>query len=141
MIPLLPLHGILNNAGIGFGKGFDATLETNFYGARRVCDAFEPLLQPDGGRIVNVASASGPIYVAGLDDDGPRTAVAASPSSSPHRGSAAVVAAEERAVAARAVRPRRPSSRHCPLCRPSRCSRRRIASSSLALHHTLRYSA
>ena len=66
---LLPLHGILNNAGIGFGKGFDATLETNFSGARRVCDAFEPLLQPDGGRIVNVASASGPIYVAGLDDD------------------------------------------------------------------------
>lgn len=42
--------------------------------------------------------------LAGLDDDGPRTAVAASPSSSPHRGSAAVVAAEERAVAARAVR-------------------------------------
>ena len=32
-------------------------------GIRRVSEAFVPLLQPQGGRIVNVTSAAGPMYV------------------------------------------------------------------------------
>lgn len=59
-----PLFGLCNNAGIGFGKGFVSTLDTNFHGTRRVCEAFLPLLQP-GGRLVNIASASAPMFVAG----------------------------------------------------------------------------
>jgi len=59
-----PLFGICNNAGIGFGKGFGPTLETNYYGTVRVCEAFVPLLSP-GGRVVNIASASAPMFVSG----------------------------------------------------------------------------
>merc|ERR1712007_93066 len=40
----------------------------NTYGAKRVCDSFLPLLQAEGGRVVNTASASGPMYVAGCRD-------------------------------------------------------------------------
>eukprot|EP00931_Biecheleriopsis_adriatica_P066141 TRINITY_DN40545_c0_g1_i1.p1 TRINITY_DN40545_c0_g1~~TRINITY_DN40545_c0_g1_i1.p1 ORF type:complete len:331 (-),score=58.04 TRINITY_DN40545_c0_g1_i1:134-985(-) len=59
-----PLHGIINNAGIGFRDSMEATLAVNIYGAKRVCDAFIPLLCPEEGRIVNQASASGPMFVA-----------------------------------------------------------------------------
>jgi NAD(P)-dependent dehydrogenase (short-subunit alcohol dehydrogenase family) len=59
-----PLYGIVNNAGIGTGdRPMRAVLEVNTYGPRRVCNAFLPLLQPNG-RIVNVSSASGPNFVA-----------------------------------------------------------------------------
>ena len=58
------LYGVVNNAGIGFGSGFSATLQTNFWGVKRVCEAMLPLLAPDG-RIVNIASASGPNYISG----------------------------------------------------------------------------
>mmetsp|Transcript_11305 Transcript_11305/g.26570 ORF Transcript_11305/g.26570 Transcript_11305/m.26570 type:complete len:299 (+) Transcript_11305:49-945(+) len=61
-----PLYGLINNAGIGFGRTIDETLETNLYGARRVSEALVPLLLPDEGRVVNIASASGPMFVAGL---------------------------------------------------------------------------
>mmetsp|Transcript_5593 Transcript_5593/g.8584 ORF Transcript_5593/g.8584 Transcript_5593/m.8584 type:complete len:316 (+) Transcript_5593:66-1013(+) len=57
------LYGIVNNAGIGFGKGFEATLQTNYVGARRVCDTFMDGLRKPGGRIVNIASASGPNFI------------------------------------------------------------------------------
>uniref|UniRef100_A0A7S4BGH2 Uncharacterized protein n=1 Tax=Chrysotila carterae TaxID=13221 RepID=A0A7S4BGH2_CHRCT len=70
-----PLYGIVNNAGIGFGKGFEATLETNLYGAKRVCDAFLPLLSPSRGRIVNIASASGPMFVSGCSPDDARVLI------------------------------------------------------------------
>jgi carbonyl reductase 1 len=61
-----PLCGIVNNAGIGFRDATMAeVLEVNTHGVRRVCEAFIPLLEPAGGRIVNVTSASGPNFVAG----------------------------------------------------------------------------
>lgn len=62
-----PLFGLVNNAGIGFGKSIPATLSANFYSQKRVAEAFIPLLDPDDGRICNIASASGPNYVNGLD--------------------------------------------------------------------------
>ena len=52
-----------------FGKSIPETLETNFYGTKRCCEAFVPLLSP-AGRICNVASASGPNFVRGLDEAG-----------------------------------------------------------------------
>lgn len=59
------LYGVVNNAGIGGGPNdHAAVLETNTLGVRRVCEAFLPLLEPRGGRIVNVTSASGPSFVA-----------------------------------------------------------------------------
>eukprot|EP00565_Helicotheca_tamesis_P001385 CAMPEP_0185731194 /NCGR_PEP_ID=MMETSP1171-20130828/12158_1 /TAXON_ID=374046 /ORGANISM="Helicotheca tamensis, Strain CCMP826" /LENGTH=282 /DNA_ID=CAMNT_0028400405 /DNA_START=153 /DNA_END=1001 /DNA_ORIENTATION=- len=57
------LFGIVNNAGIGFGNSFKDTLETNYFGPRRVDNAFGPQLIRPGGRIVNIASASGPMFV------------------------------------------------------------------------------
>lgn len=57
------LYGIVNNAGI-IGKGFDDTVDVNYFGPRRVNDAFGPNLVRPGGRIVNIASASGPMFVA-----------------------------------------------------------------------------
>ena len=59
-----PLFGLVNNAGIGFGSsGLAEVLDVNPRGIRRVCDAFLPLLA-DGGRVVNITSASGPSFVA-----------------------------------------------------------------------------
>jgi len=58
-----PLYGVVNNAGIGLGAfDLDAVLQVNTLGIRRVCEAFIPQLA-DGGRIVNVTSASGPMFV------------------------------------------------------------------------------
>ena len=64
-----PLFGIINNAAVGYGASQDTTLVTNYYGVRRVTDAFLPKLQSPGGRIVNVGSAAGPIFIAPLSDD------------------------------------------------------------------------
>ena len=58
-----PLYGLCNNAGIGFGRDVPTTLATNLYGAKRVSDSFVPLIA-DGGRVCNIASASGPIIEA-----------------------------------------------------------------------------
>lgn len=58
-----PLYGIINNAGIGFGSADMGTvLNVNTLGPRRVCDAFLPLLR-EGGRVINISSASGPNFV------------------------------------------------------------------------------
>ncbi len=58
-----PLYGIVNNAGIGLGSADLAeVVEVNTYGVKRVCDVFLPLIE-DGGRVVNVSSASGPNFV------------------------------------------------------------------------------
>lgn len=62
-----PLYGIVNNAGLLGKQEIQAMLEVNVFGIRRVCEAFLPLLQPDGGRIVNITSAAGPSYVAQCD--------------------------------------------------------------------------
>ncbi len=60
-----PLFGIVNNAGIGLGSDDLAQVfDVNTCGPQRVCEAFLPLLHPAGGRIVNVSSASGPMFVA-----------------------------------------------------------------------------
>mmetsp|Transcript_12241 Transcript_12241/g.18537 ORF Transcript_12241/g.18537 Transcript_12241/m.18537 type:complete len:279 (-) Transcript_12241:180-1016(-) len=56
-----PLYGLVNNAGIGSGA-YSTVMATNFYGTVRMTNAFRPLLQ-NCGRIVNIASASGPNYV------------------------------------------------------------------------------
>ena len=49
----------------------EQTINTNYFGPRRVNDAFLPLLQRPGGRIVNVASASGPNFVSSLPQGSP----------------------------------------------------------------------
>ncbi|KAG7374778.1 short-chain dehydrogenase/reductase SDR [Nitzschia inconspicua] len=59
------LYGIINNAGIIRGPDH-SVVDTNYFGTKRVVNAFLPLLQRPGGRIVNVASASGPYFVQGL---------------------------------------------------------------------------
>jgi len=60
-----PLYGIVNNAGIGYpSSDLMPTLQVNTYGVRRVCQAFAPLLEAGGGRVVNVTSAAGPMFVA-----------------------------------------------------------------------------
>ncbi len=64
-LPALDL--IVNNAGIGFGNGFAATLAVNYHGTKAVCDALLDKMA-DGGRICNIASASGPMYVSALGD-------------------------------------------------------------------------
>merc|ERR1712136_733531 len=58
------LYAVVNNAGIGIGNTVRDTLNVNFFGPKRVCDAFIPLLCPSTGRIVNTSSASGPMFVA-----------------------------------------------------------------------------
>ncbi|MDF2695974.1 MAG: Short chain dehydrogenase [Labilithrix sp.] len=60
------LYGLVNNAGISSGPGTSlaAVFEVNTIGVQRVCEAFLPLLDRQRGRIVNVTSASGPIFVA-----------------------------------------------------------------------------
>ncbi|MAT93731.1 MAG: SDR family oxidoreductase [Halioglobus sp.] len=58
-----PLYGLVNNAGVGLASDdLAAVLAVNTLGVKRVCDAFLPLLR-DGGRVVNVSSASGPKFV------------------------------------------------------------------------------
>ncbi len=60
-----PLYGIVNNAGIGGASSELATvLNVNATGVRRVCEAFLPFVDPRGGRIVNITSAAGPVFVA-----------------------------------------------------------------------------
>eukprot|EP00667_Euglena_gracilis_P016268 EG_transcript_17006 len=58
-----PLFGIVNNAGI-YDPDLARTLAVNLGGPQQVCHHFLPLLQPDGGRVVNVSSAAGPMFVA-----------------------------------------------------------------------------
>jgi len=65
-----PLYAICNNAGVGFGRSIKETCNVNFYGTKRVSEAFLPLLHPTNGRICNIASASGPNFVRGLDGAG-----------------------------------------------------------------------
>lgn len=59
------LYGIVNNAGTGLAHNVDANtiIDTNLYGPRRVIEAFLPCLDEKNGRIVNVGSGAGPMYV------------------------------------------------------------------------------
>lgn len=66
--PSPELYAIINNAGV-MGQGtltMQEVVNTNYFGPRRVNDAFGKHLQRPGGRIVNIASAAGPSYVASL---------------------------------------------------------------------------
>lgn len=68
-----PLGAIVNNAGIGLNTGHTGDiLNTNLYGTKRVCDHFVPFLDEAKGRIVNVGSGSGPIYVGSVRSDADR---------------------------------------------------------------------
>jgi len=60
------LYAIVNNAGTGLAHGVtnDVIVNTNLYGPKRVCEAFMPLLNPTEGRIANVGSGAGPMYMA-----------------------------------------------------------------------------
>ncbi len=62
-----PVYGVVNNAGIGSGA-LDRVLDVNLHGVRRVCEALLPQI-PEGGRIVQVSSASGPSFLAGCRAD------------------------------------------------------------------------
>jgi carbonyl reductase 1 len=62
------LYGIVNNAGIMVGGNVKESNNVNYFGPRRVNDAFRSMIQKPGGRIVNIASASGPIFVSGCPD-------------------------------------------------------------------------
>lgn len=68
-----PLYGLVNNAGIGSNE-IRATVNVNVLGVRRVCDAFLPLLAPEG-RIVNITSAAGPNFVGACSPERQRTFV------------------------------------------------------------------
>lgn len=63
------LYGLVNNAGIGAGATFEAVLDVNVLGVRRVCEAFLPLLDPEAGRVVVVTSAAGPSFVATCSEE------------------------------------------------------------------------
>jgi NAD(P)-dependent dehydrogenase (short-subunit alcohol dehydrogenase family) len=55
---------------LGFNDSCEQTISTNYFGPRRVVEAFGKFLKRPGGRIVNQASASGPNYVSSCNDKG-----------------------------------------------------------------------
>ncbi|KAK1733888.1 short-chain dehydrogenase/reductase family protein [Skeletonema marinoi] len=59
------LYGLVNNAGTGIMHNTPPTeiLDTNTRGPRRVTDHFLPLINQDCGRIVNLGSGAGPIFL------------------------------------------------------------------------------
>ena len=60
------IYGVVNNAG-GMCDGVGQTFNLNTYGVRRVCEAFVSLIQ-DQGKIVQISSAAGPMFVAKCND-------------------------------------------------------------------------
>ena len=64
------LYGVVNNAGMGYpDSDLREVLEVNTFGIKRVVEAVVPLLEPNGGRIVNITSAAGPNFVEGCNED------------------------------------------------------------------------
>ena len=59
------LWGLCNNAGVGFGRSIKDTLAPNYYGSKRVCEAFLPKIE---SRICNIGSASAPNFVSSIGD-------------------------------------------------------------------------
>eukprot|EP01038_Epipyxis_sp_PR26KG_P011611 gene11611-15549_t len=55
------IYGLVNNAGVGWGNPPKDIIDVNYYGTKRVISSFLPLVK---GRIVNISSAAGPMYVA-----------------------------------------------------------------------------
>jgi len=64
------LYAVVNNAGTGLGHGVDAAamVKTNLFGPKRMCEAFLPLLDASQGRIINVGSGAGSMYVGSVKD-------------------------------------------------------------------------
>lgn len=62
-----PFHAIVNNAGVGLSHGLSAAdiMVVNLDGAKRVNDAFLPLVNPVGGRLVGTSSGIASTYVKG----------------------------------------------------------------------------
>jgi NAD(P)-dependent dehydrogenase (short-subunit alcohol dehydrogenase family) len=66
------LYGLVNNAGVGLAqsnapKEAVGILDTNFLGVKRVTEAMVGLVDPSGGRIVNVSSGAASGWVKGQD--------------------------------------------------------------------------
>ena len=61
------LYGLINNAGGTFPKAKD-TIDLNTYAPIRVTETFLPLIQ-EGGRVVQVSSASGPNFVSRCSEE------------------------------------------------------------------------
>lgn len=61
------LYGIVNNAAVSpcTSTSCKDLIDTNYFGARRVNEAFGPMLIKPGGRIVNVSSVGAPTYLSG----------------------------------------------------------------------------
>ena len=59
------LYGIINSAAIFYTGSAEEVINTNYFGPRRVNDAFGKLLECPGGRVVNISSGLGPMFVAG----------------------------------------------------------------------------
>lgn len=62
------LDAIVNNAGVGLMHPNTTPLhiiDVNLRGAKRVCEAFIPLLKQDGGRIVSTSSGAASSYICG----------------------------------------------------------------------------
>lgn len=62
------LRGLVNNAGQGFNTAStrDELLNVNFWGVKRVSDAFLPMLDQNEGRVVNLGSGAAGMYVESL---------------------------------------------------------------------------
>jgi len=57
------LYGLVNNAGLGSSSAsYKDIIDVNYRGVKRAFEAFRPLLG-NGGRVVNVTSAAGPMFV------------------------------------------------------------------------------
>ena len=57
------LYGLVNNAGLGSSSAsYKDIIDVNYRGVKRAFEAFRPLLA-SGGRVVNVTSAAGPMFV------------------------------------------------------------------------------
>jgi NAD(P)-dependent dehydrogenase (short-subunit alcohol dehydrogenase family) len=66
-----PLYALVNNAGAGLAQASvtpDMVVNTNFYGPKRMSDAFAPLLDPAKGRIVNLGSGAAGMFVKKLGE-------------------------------------------------------------------------
>ena len=61
------LYGIVNNAAVSPCTSTNCSnlFDTNYFGPRRVNNAFAPMLIRPGGRIVNVSSVGAPTYLSG----------------------------------------------------------------------------
>ena len=62
------LYGVVNNAGIWHAP-LAEVLKVNVWAIKHMMDSFVPLIRSHNGRIVNVTSASGPMFVAGCSSE------------------------------------------------------------------------